>query len=114
MTAARKVPKAPSVRFPVDPGDVPLEKVARRLHLTPDEFRQLEPKLRQRGFPSPDPDTQMYDLDRVDIWRASRHDPSPALTPSTGPIQHVADTMEERFIAAKRKTEGRGRHRGTS
>lgn len=114
-TPNRKGPKAPSVRFPVDPADVPLEKVARRLHLTPDKFQQVEPNLRKRGFPLPDPDTGMYDLDAVDRWRTARHDPAPQLTPPTGPIQHVDDDMAERFLAAKeRQTKSGRRHRGAS
>jgi hypothetical protein len=118
MSIPASVPKAPSVRFRVDPGDIPLEKVARRLHLTPEKFREVEPNLRKRGFPLPDPDTGMYDLDAIDRWRELRHESAPGLTPPASPIQHVDDTpssMAERFVAAKeRQTQSGRRHRGPS
>lgn len=64
------VPRAPSVRFTVEPGDVPLEKIARRLNLTADDLRTRLPRLFARGFPQPDPDTGMFDLEAVEIGRA--------------------------------------------
>ena len=67
------LPRAPSVRFSVDPGDVPPEKVARRLHLTLAAFEACKFRLFGRGFPRPDPDTGMYDLEAVDRWRHQRH-----------------------------------------
>lgn len=67
----RPVPSA--VRFRVDPGDVPAEKVARRLHLTLSQFNQMPPELLARGFPKADPDSGMLDLDEIDRWRARRH-----------------------------------------
>ncbi len=77
-------PKAPSVRFPVDPGDIPIEKVARRLHLTEKELREKLPRLFARGFPMPDPDTGMFDLEAIDRWRHRRH---PHLFPElAGPL----------------------------
>jgi len=64
---------APSIRFPVDPGDIPAEKAARRLHLTLAEFQRKLPALLDRGFPPADPTTGMFDLDAIDAWRRSRH-----------------------------------------
>jgi hypothetical protein len=63
---------ATQIRYRVDPGDVPPEKAARRLHLTPERFEQLLPKLLERGFPPADPDTGMYGLDAIDEWRHGR------------------------------------------
>jgi hypothetical protein len=68
----QKAPKANSVRFAVEPRDVPPEKVARRLHLTPSEFDALLPALRARRFPNPDPTTGYYDLKKVDAWMDAR------------------------------------------
>lgn len=70
---ARQPLRAPDIRFRVEPGDVPAEKVARRLHLSPSAFEQLKPRLFMRGFPRPDPDTEMYDLEAIDRWRHGRH-----------------------------------------
>lgn len=61
------------MRFRVDPGDIPAEKVARRLHLTPAQFEAVRPRLFMRGFPGPDPDTGMYCLEAIDRWRLQRH-----------------------------------------
>lgn len=66
-------PRAPSIRFRVDPCDVPPEKVARRLQLSLSAFKEIETRLFMRRFPRPDPDTGMYDLDAVDRWRNGRH-----------------------------------------
>ncbi|WP_407180405.1 hypothetical protein [Bradyrhizobium sp. STM 3562] len=69
MTALRQA----EIRYRVDPRDVPPVKAARRLHLTLARFNQLLPSLIKRGFPEPDPDTGMFDLDAIDQWRKSRH-----------------------------------------
>lgn len=66
-------PRPTDIRFKVDPGDVPPEKVARRMHLSEAQFRDCLPRLLARGFPMPDPDTGMYDLEAVDRWRHRRH-----------------------------------------
>ena len=68
-----------TIRFPVEPRDVPPEKAARRLHLDLEQFIQLLPRLLSRGFPASDPDTGMYDLDAIDAWRAARHKPLPGM-----------------------------------
>lgn len=62
-----------SLRFTVEPRDVPPEKAARRLGLTMERFTDLLPQLLRRGFPPSDPDTGNYDLDAIDAWRSARH-----------------------------------------
>src|SRR5690606_9130818 len=42
---------AVTIRFQVDPRDVPPEKAARRLGLTLERFEDLLPRLLARGFP---------------------------------------------------------------
>jgi hypothetical protein len=70
---SRGAPKASTIRYRVDPADVPPEKAARRLHLTLKQFNEALPNLLKRGFPAADPDTGMYDLEAIDRWRRSRH-----------------------------------------
>jgi hypothetical protein len=74
-----------SLRFTVDPRDIPPEKAGRRLGLTLEEFQDLLPRLLSRGFPPSDPDTGKYDLDAIDAWRAARH--IRLLPSSVGPEQ---------------------------
>lgn len=69
----RMPPKAPQVRFSVEPADVPPEKAARRMHLTLAQFEAVKDRLFLRGFPRPDIDTGMYDLEAIDAWRRRRH-----------------------------------------
>ncbi len=61
-----------SVRFRVDPRDVPPIKAARVLGLTQSEFEAALPRLRERGFPSADPDTGNYDLKAIENWMDRR------------------------------------------
>ncbi|MBI5260253.1 MAG: hypothetical protein HY852_00360 [Bradyrhizobium sp.] len=92
-------PQQGGIRYRVDPGDVPPEKAARRLHLTLSQFNEVLPKLQKRGFPKLDPDTGMFDLDEIDRWRKSRHRPAaPASKPTDQP--GAQGEMAERFIAA--------------
>jgi hypothetical protein len=51
---------------------VPPSKAARSLHLTVAEFTELRPRVEQRGFPLPDPDTGMYDMKAIDMWMDRR------------------------------------------
>ena len=90
------------IRFRVDPADVPEEKAARRLHLTLERFREVLPKLRVRGFPEPDPDTGMYDLEAIDLWRRGRNPRLYGLTPITPEAEH-SPTMGEKFRAAQER-----------
>ncbi len=62
-----------TIRFNVEPRDVPPDKAARRLGLTLEQFNDVLPQLLRRGFPPSDPDTGNYDLDAIDQWRAARH-----------------------------------------
>lgn len=62
-----------SVRFHVQPGDVPAVVAARRMGLTEAEFQRCRPLLEARGFPQPDPTTGKWDLDAIDEWRRRRH-----------------------------------------
>ncbi|MCK1317153.1 hypothetical protein [Bradyrhizobium sp. 23] len=103
-----KGPKPADIRFRVDPGDVPAEKAARRLHLSLAEFNEVLPKLYARGFPKPDPDTGMFDLDEIDRWRAKRH----ALAEAPSPPAEPQLSMGERFaIAHRQRAEGRQNRR---
>lgn len=63
---------SPSVRFPVKPRLIPAAKVARWLHLSLDEFRQLLPALRMEGFPPACPVTGHYDLIAIEAWQDKR------------------------------------------
>ena len=68
------------IRFKIEPRDVPPSKAARRLGLSPEQFRQKLPQLLNRGFPPPDPTTGNYYLPAIDQWMASRT----GLTPDIG------------------------------
>ncbi|MFT4116542.1 hypothetical protein [Bradyrhizobium sp.] len=98
-----KGPKPSDVRFRVDPGDVPAEKAARRLHLTLAQFNELLPKLLARGFPKADPDTGMFDLEEIDRWRAKRHAPVTEQPPAPPPVTPVPGSLGERFAASMRQ-----------
>jgi hypothetical protein len=105
-------PRAPTpakIRHKVEPGDVPPEKAARRLHLTLGDFQKKLPELLGRGFPPPDPTTGNFDLDAIDLWRRSRNPRLYGLTPLSAPEEpKPVATMGERFRAAKeRKRDGR-------
>jgi hypothetical protein len=63
---------AATIRFKVEPRDIPAAKAARRLHLSLDEFRAKLPELVRRGFPLADPTTGMFYLPAIDQWMASR------------------------------------------
>jgi len=89
-------PAGASIRFRVDPRDVPPDKAARRLHLTPAEFSIKLPELLARGFPQPDLTTGMYDLAAIDEWMTARHGPQPrALTAELKP-RDAAEVFTQR------------------
>jgi hypothetical protein len=77
MTQTVRVAAA-TIRFKVEPRDIPAAKAARRLHLSLDEFRSKLPELLQRGFPPTDPTTGMFFLPAIDQWMASRTGLTPA------------------------------------
>ena len=56
------------MRFHISPRCAPAAIVARRLGVTKPQFVQLEPRLRQAGFPAPDPITSNYDLKAVEAY----------------------------------------------
>jgi len=95
------------VRYPVSPADIPPEKVARRLHLTPAGFDELKLRLFARGFPRPDRDTGNYDLEAVDRWRKLRPENRhlfPELTAGgTTADSAPGRSMGERFREAKER-----------
>jgi hypothetical protein len=62
-----------SMRFRVDPRDVPPEIAARRLGQTLAQFETVLPRLLARGFPQADPDTGNYDLAAIERWCDARH-----------------------------------------
>lgn len=95
-------PRAHPVRYTVDPMDIPAEKAARRLHLTVAQFEALKDALFRRGFPRPDPDTGMYDLEAIDIWRRRRQPALYDLTPPANPEQAlIGMSLRDRLREAK-------------
>lgn len=100
-----KAPKSSEVRFRVDPGDVPAEKAARRLHLTLSQFNEMLPELLARGFPPADVTTGMFDLEEIDRWRARRH--APAQSPPSLPKEPKPDLVERLLVAQRRQAEER-------
>lgn len=92
-------PAANSVRFPVEPRDVPPAKAARRLHLTLAEFDEMRPRLVRRGFPSPDPDTGMYDLKAIDEWMDRRSGIASLTNPSAA--RDARGVVSERLRAMR-------------
>ena len=95
VDAQPMAPRPSSIRFPVEPRDVPAEKAARRLHLTRAQFDEVLPELYTRGFPRPDPTTGMYDLKAIDAWQDARSGLAPALTEAAMP-RNAADCFRER------------------
>jgi hypothetical protein len=83
-----------TIRFRVEPRDVPPELAARRLGLTLAQFEALLPRLLSRGFPASDPDTGHYDLDAIDRWRERRHRPLPGMPSKTQDIDVVRRRLE--------------------
>ncbi|MBL7309228.1 hypothetical protein INQ13_22755 [Escherichia coli] len=82
------VPRAPEIRFRVDPIYAPADKIARRMCLTLSQFTACQRRLFARGFPTPDETTGMYDLEAVDRWRKrQRPDLFPELTGGAAPVE---------------------------
>jgi hypothetical protein len=106
-------PVPSDIRFRVDPGDVPPEKAARRLHLTFERFNEVLPRLLARGFPPPDPDTGCFALEAIDQWRKLRTPSLFGLTAGACVAQAEAPqgataSMGDRFIEAKERRRNRG------
>ena len=95
-------PRPKSVRFRVDPGDVPADKAARRLHLTLTEFQEKLPRLVKRGFPPADSDTGMFDLEAIDEWRRARNPQLFGLTTAEKP-RDPREVFDERLARLGRR-----------
>jgi hypothetical protein len=95
-------PRPQSIRFRVEPGDVPAEKAARRLHLTLSEFQEKLPRLIRRGFPAADPDTGMFDLQAIDEWRRARNPQLFGLTTAEKP-RDPGEVFDERLARLGRR-----------
>lgn len=54
-------------------GDGSAADAARMLGLSDARFAELRPQLTRRGFPLPDQDTGLFDLDAVNAWRRQRN-----------------------------------------
>ncbi|WP_152527605.1 MULTISPECIES: hypothetical protein [unclassified Afipia] len=92
------------IRFRVDPGDIPAEKAARRLHISLVRFNELLPNLLKRGFPAADPDTGNFDLDAIDQWRRLRNPHLFSLAPAEKAEEPAGDrglSLGDRFVARK-------------
>nr|WP_210383136.1 hypothetical protein [Methylobacterium organophilum] len=103
----RSVPRAPEIRFRVDPVYGPADKVARRLCLTLNQFTACQRRLFARGFPTPDETTGMYDLEAVDRWRKrQRPDLFPELTPGAAPADVVKPRTDwgAAFVEAEKRS----------
>lgn len=99
------------IRFRVDPGDVPPEKAARRLHLTLEKFNEVLPNLLKRGFPSADPDTGMYSLEAIDEWRKVRDGlKSPLTGPANAPQPDADPQPKPMSSGARLAAKIRSRH----
>lgn len=106
----------PEIRFRVDPGDVPAEKAARRLHITLARFNELLPNLLKRGFPAADPDTGNFDLDAIDQWRRLRNPNLFGLTRAAKAEEPTVDStlsLGERFVAMKAAADAKRRTQHT-
>lgn len=89
-----------SLRFHIEPRDVPASAAARRMGLSEAEFEQFLPILLARGFPGPDPTTGRFDLDAIDEWRRRRH-PNLFLT-ATEPARDARGLVKDRLARLER------------
>ncbi|HXL67739.1 MAG TPA: hypothetical protein VN930_03130 [Xanthobacteraceae bacterium] len=93
-----------TIRFLVEPRDVPVNQAARRLHLTEEEFEAKKIFLFDRGFPHPDTTTGMYDLKLIDDWMDRRS--------HTGRrLPNAADGFEARLNRIAEKNEKNSRRK---
>ena len=98
--------KGDSIRFAVDPRDIPPHKVARLLHISAADFVVRLDEFYARGFPRPDETTGNYDLVAVHAWMDRRSDLTlkSALTPQKQP-RNSQDGFRDR---ARRLANGQG------
>ena len=71
-----------SIRFRIEPRDVPADRAARRLGLSPGDFDARLPDLIARGFPPADPTTGHFDLKAIDAWMDRRSGLAGAINPA--------------------------------
>lgn len=89
--------RSAGIRHPVAPRDVPVEKAARRLHLTREQFERYADNLYARGFPRPDPTTGMYDLVAIDAWMDTRSNlTAPADLTGARPARNASEVIGDR------------------
>lgn len=62
-----------ALRFNIEARDVPPKEAAKRIGTSLEDFNAKLPKLIDRGFPRPDPDTGNFDLHAIDRWCDARH-----------------------------------------
>ena len=87
-------------REPMPLGDGPDAQAARMLGLALEPFRALLPRLYARGFPTPDPDTELFDLDAVNQWRRRRHPGLYPLSPDRPSAPAETDVMVRQRLRA--------------
>lgn len=93
-------------RTPLPLGDGPEADAARIMGLRLAEFRDLRPRLHRRGFPLPDQDTGLFDLDAICAWRQTRNphlftaSKKDGLT-SIRPARDATEVMSERMGAGR-------------
>lgn len=88
-----------SIRFKVEPRDVPDAVAARRLGIELVEFTTRLPALLARGFPYPDPTTGNFDLRAIDTWMDRRSGIGGTSLPSA---RHAASVVTERLAGLSR------------
>jgi hypothetical protein len=94
-----------SVRYRVEPRDVPREIAARRLGKSITEFDRALPNLAARGFPAADPDTGNFDLVAIDRWCDARH---PHLFGGSATMQarDASAVVQDRIAQMKARSRG--------
>jgi hypothetical protein len=86
------VPRAPSIRFSVQPRMLPPSKVARWLFLSLEAFSEAQPALLKEGFPKPCPVTGHYDMRALEAWQDKRSGLAGGL-----PVEDRTSVMRERI-----------------
>lgn len=97
-------------REPLPLGDGSPRDAARLLGLSEARFAELQPRLLRRGFPLPDQDTGLFDLDAVNLWRRRRNPhlftdhKEDGLTPA--PARDAASVISQRLGEMSRGDRG--------
>lgn len=93
-------------RSPLPLGDGSEADAARIMGLPLARFQDIRPQLHRRGFPLPDQDTGLFDLDAICTWRQHRHphlfteSKKDGLT-SIRPARDATEVMGERMGAGR-------------